>query len=70
MLYKEDCCSMKICNKVKKVINKTSINDKIKHYDSIYNSKKKKKKENNLPNLENRYKSDEFKNIKYLRSIV
>ena len=31
---------MKICTKVKKVINKTSINDKIKHYDSIYNSTK------------------------------
>lgn len=70
MLYKERCCSMKIDNKVKKVIKKTPINNKIKHYDSIYNATKEMKKENNLPNLENRHKSEDFKNLKYSNSTM
>ena len=70
MLYKERCCSMKIDNKVKNVIKKTPINNKIKHYDSIYNATKEMKKENNLPNLENRHKSEEFKNLKYSNSTM
>ena len=70
MLYEEGCCSMKIDNKVKNVIKKTPINNKIKHYDSIYNATKEMKKENNLPNLENRHKSEEFKNIKYSTSTM
>ena len=61
---------MKIDNKVKNVIKKTPINNKIKHYDSIYNATKEMKKENNLPNLENRHKSEDFKNLKYSNSTM
>lgn len=55
---------------IKNVIKQTPINNRIKHYDSIYNATKEMKKENNLPNLENRHKSEEFKNIKYSTSTM
>ena len=57
---------MSIDNKVKKTISRTQINNKIKHYDNICRATKEIKVESNLPNLENKYKSDDFKNIKYV----
>ena len=60
---------MKIDNRIKHIIKKININDKIKHYDSIFNATKEIKGENNLPNLENRHRSEEFKNLKYLTTL-
>ena len=56
---------MSIEKKVKEVIKNYGTNNQVKHFDKIYKETCNEKKENRLPNLENRHKSEDLKNIKY-----
>ena len=57
---------MKIEKKIEKVVKQQVLNSNINHYDDIYKKSSKETRESNLPTLENRHKSDELKNLKFI----
>lgn len=57
---------MRIEKKVEKAIQQRSSNKNVERFDKVYKNFLKIKGSSNLPNLENRHKSEDLRNLKFI----
>ena len=57
---------MRIEKKVEKVIQQRSSNKNVERFDKVYKNSLEIKGSSNLPKLENRHKSEDLRNLKFI----
>ena len=57
---------MRIEKKVEKAIQQRSSNKNVERFDKVYKNSLEIKGSSNLPNLENRHKSEDLRNLKFI----